>query len=241
MGKKLEPVHYYQTDKRWSDNDYSAPGETTTIKAEGCGIACSAMVIASLADKKVTPADTAAWSKDHGYKALRQGTYYSYFQPQMAEYGIKCNMMNSANCYGKPNAEVHGRVKKALDAGNWVISVAGKGDFTSSGHYILLWGLDQDNVLIKDPYNTKAICSKMDWDRFVKQQKYYWEVQLPEKYKEDLEVVENINIEVDGLDYTVSAINKDGYTYIKTRDIASALGFEVSNKGKTPVLKKKDR
>jgi hypothetical protein len=79
----------------------------------------------------------------------------------------------------------------------------------------------------------------MPWDRFIKQQKYYWEIKVPEKFKEDDEVVENINIEVDGLDYTVSAINKDGYTYIKTRDIAAACGFDVSSKGKTPILTKK--
>ena len=236
---KLEPILYMQTDKRWANNDYSAKGEQTTIKAEGCGIACSAMVIASLADKKVTPVDTAEWSKANGYKALHQGTYYAYFKPQFAKYGIKCNMMNSVNCYGKPNAEVHKNVQKSLDNGNWVIAVAGKGDFTSSGHYILCYGLNQDHVLIKDPYNTKPICSKMPWDKFIKQIKYYWEIQLPDKYKEDLEVVENINIEVDGLDYTVSAINKDGYTQIKTRDIAAACGFDVSNKGAMPILTKK--
>ena len=112
MGKKLEPILYMQTDDRWENNDYSAKGEKTTIKAEGCGIAYSAMVIASLADKKVTPEVTAKWSLEHGYKAPHQGTYYSYFKPQMAAYGIKCNMMNSVNCYGKPNAEVHKQAKK---------------------------------------------------------------------------------------------------------------------------------
>jgi len=156
MGKKLEPVLYMQTDKRWANNDYSAKGEKTTIKAEGCGIACSAMVIASLADKKVTPADTAAWSLKHGYKAPRQGTYYAYFKPQMAEYGIKCEMMNSVNCYGKPNAEVHQRAKQELKKQNWLIAVMGKGDWTTSGHYVLVYALDGNNVLIKDPYNTKA-------------------------------------------------------------------------------------
>lgn len=236
---KFEPVLYMQTDNRWANHDYSAKGEKTTIKAEGCGITCSAMVIATLVDKKVTPITTCEWSKKHGYKAPHQGTYYAYFQPQFAEYGIKCRMMNSANCYGKPNAPVHKEVKKALENGDWVIAVAGKGDFTSSGHYILCYGLDGNNVLIKDPYNKKTICSKMPWDRFIKQQKYYWEIKVPEKFKEDDEVVENINIEVDGLDYTVSAINKDGYTYIKTRDIASACGFDVSSKGKTPILTKK--
>ena len=46
-------------------------------------------------------------------------------------------------------------------------------------------------------------------------------------------------IEVDGKEYTVEMINKDGYTYVKTRDIATACGFDVSNKGKIPVLKSK--
>ena len=168
---KLEPVLYMQTDSRWANHDYSAKGEKTTIKAEGCGITCSAMVIATLVNKKVTPIDTANWSLKHGYKAPHQGTYYAYFQPQFAEYGVKCRMMNSANCYGNPNAPVHKEVKKALENGNWVIAVAGKGDFTSSGHYILCYGLDGNNVLIKDPYNKKPICSKMPWNQFIKQQK----------------------------------------------------------------------
>lgn len=241
MGKKLEPVQYYQTDPKWADNDYSAKGEKTTIKAEGCGIACSAMVIASLADKKVTPETTAKWSLDHGYKAPHQGTYYSYFKPQMAEYNIKCRMMNSTNCYGKPNKDVHKEVRKALENGDWIIACAGKGDFCSSGHYIVLWSMDGEDVLINDPYNKKPICSKMPWDKLVPQMKYYWLIEIPEKYKEEKYMAENINIEVDGLDYTVSAINHEGYTYIKTRDLAAACNYEVSNKGKTPILTKKNK
>lgn len=241
MGKKLEPCLYMQTDQRWSNNDYSAKGEKTTIKAEGCGIACSAMVIASLADKKVTPEDTCRWSLAHGYKAPHQGTYYSYFKPQMAEYGIKCEMMNSVNCYGKPNAEVHQRAKKELEKQNWLIAVMGKGDWTSSGHYIVVYSLDGNNVLIKDPYNTKAKCLKAPWEVFSKQVKYYWAIEIPDKYKEVKYMVENINIEVDGLDYTVQAINQDGYNFVKVRDLAVICGFDVSNEGKNPILKKKDR
>lgn len=236
---KFEPILYMQTDNRWSDLDYSAKGEKTTIKAEGCGIACSAMVIASLTDKKVTPVETADWSLKHGYKAPHQGTYYSYFKPQMAAYGIKCEMMNSKNAYHDKNAKVHKEVRKALEDGDWVIVVFGVGEYTNSGHYCLMYGLEGNDVLIKDPWNKKPNLLKKNFDEAAYQSKYYWRVHVPEKYKEDLEVIENINIEVDGLDYTVSAINKDGYTYIKTRDIAAACGFDVSNKGKTPILTKK--
>lgn len=239
MNKLGKPVMYYQTDPKWANHDYSTKGEQTTIKAEGCGITCSAMVISSITGKTVTPIDTAEWSKSHGYKALKQGTYYAYFKPQMAEYGIKCRMMNSVNCYNKPNASVHKEVRKSLEDGNWIIAVAGKGDFTSSGHYILCYAMDGDNVLINDPYNKKEICSKMPWDRFIKQQKYYWEIEIPEKYKEDDEVIVRENIIVDGEEYTVEMINKDGYTYIKTRDIGAIFGYNISNKGGTPILDKK--
>lgn len=58
---------------------------------------------------------------------------------------------------------------------------------------------------------------------------------------EEEEVVEKGMIEVDGKEYTVDLINKDGYTYIKTRDFAVACGYDVSSKGKTPILTKKDR
>lgn len=57
--------------------------------------------------------------------------------------------------------------------------------------------------------------------------------------QEDDEVVTKGLIEVNGKEYTVEMINKDGYTYVKTRDIANACGFDISNKGKIPVLKSK--
>lgn len=236
---KLDLIQYYQTDPKWKDHDYSAKGEKTTIGAEGCGTTCAAMIIATLVDKKVTPVTTSDWSKSHGFKALHQGTYYSYFKPQFAEYGIKCEMMNSKNAYHDKNAKVHKEVKKALQEGDLVIVVFGAGEYTTSGHYAILQELDGDKVIIKDPWNKKPNLLKKNFDDVIYQSKYYWRVYVPDKYKEDLEVVENINIEVDGLDYTVSAINKDGYTYIKTRDIAVACGYDVSNKGATPILTKK--
>lgn len=239
MGKKLDLIQYYQTDPKWKNHDYSAKGEKTTIGAEGCGTTCAAMVIATLADKNVTPITTSEWSKSHGFKALKQGTYYSYFKPQFAEYGIKCEMMNSKNVYHDKNAKVHKEVRKALEEGDLVIVVFGVGEYTNSGHYAIMQELDGDKVIIKDPWNKKPNLLKKNFDDATYQAKYYWKVHVPEKYKEDLEMVENINIEVDGLDYTVQAINKDGYTYIKTRDIAVACGFDVSNKGKTPILTKK--
>jgi hypothetical protein len=55
-------------------------------------------------------------------------------------------------------------------------------------------------------------------------------------YEEDDEMVEKDKIIVDGKEYTVEMIRKDGTTYIKTRDIAKVLGLGVGAKGKVPVL-----
>lgn len=59
------------------------------------------------------------------------------------------------------------------------------------------------------------------------------------KQEVDDEVVEQAKIIVDGKEYAVERILKDGTNYIKIRDIAAALGYEVGNQGSTAVLRKK--
>lgn len=59
---------------------------------------------------------------------------------------------------------------------------------------------------------------------------------MPKKYMEDDEVVKEDVILVDGKEYTVSMIRKDGLTYIQTRDIADILNLDVSNEGRIPKL-----
>ena len=57
--------------------------------------------------------------------------------------------------------------------------------------------------------------------------------------KEEEEMVEQAKLIVDGEEYTVERILKDGTNYIKIRDIADVLGYEISNQGSTAVLTKK--
>lgn len=70
-------------------------------------------------------------------------------------------------------------------------------------------------------------------------------VSLIEKYglvkydEEVLEMVEKDKIIVDGKECKVNMIRKDGVTYVKTRDIAELVGYQVGSQGKVPVLTKK--
>lgn len=50
------------------------------------------------------------------------------------------------------------------------------------------------------------------------------------------EVVEKDKIIINGKEYEVHMIRKDGVTYIKTRDLAQAEGIEVGSRGRIPVI-----
>lgn len=179
----IQPIYYMQTDSRWKNHNYSAPGENKTIGSSGCGVACSAMVIATLKNKNITPVETAEWSMAHGYKALNQGTYYTYFIPQFKEYGIECKRLNTSNLYGKSSSTYHAEALNALKNGNWVIACMGKGNWTSSGHFILVYGYEDGYVYINDPASKASNRIKNTWDLFASQIKYLWTVTVPDSLK----------------------------------------------------------
>lgn len=174
-----QPVVYMQTDPRWANKDYSAPGESTTIGKSGCGPTCAAMLVETLTGKTFTPADACAWSAAHGYKALNQGTYYSYFVPQFKEFGIECQQLNSVSLYGNSASAAHDKAFDLLKQGYYLIACMGKGLWTSSGHFIVVWWED-GKVRINDPASTKTERLNGDLATFKAQVKYYWAVDARE-------------------------------------------------------------
>lgn len=185
----LLPIQYLQTDPKWSSRDYSAAGESTTIGRAGCGPTCMAMVIATLKDKAVTPILTAAWALKNGYKAPNQGTYYSYFSPQGAKFGISVKQQNVVNLRKMNTAAAaphHKAAEDAIKAGKWVICCMGVGLWTSSGHYILWYGLENGKALIRDPNSTKPERTNGDLALLQAQVKYYWIIDVP-KGEEEVE------------------------------------------------------
>lgn len=181
--KFIQPISYLQTDPKWKNHNYSAKGEKKTIGSAGCGVTATAMVIATLKDKNVTPVTTAEWSMSHGYKALNQGTYYTYFVPQFSQYGITCKRLNQSNLYGKSFSTAHTEALNALKNGNWVIACMGKGHWTKAGHFILLYKYENGYVHINDPASLKADRVKNTWDLFAKQVKYMWVIDVPNNVK----------------------------------------------------------
>ena len=188
-----KPVSYLQTDSRWAKWPYSNYNENTNIGASGCGPTAMAMVIATWVDPSVTPVTTCQWSLDNGYKATGNGTYQSYFVPQAAAYGLECYRVNTSSLQYMSSANAakyHQEAHDAVDEGHLVICLMGKGLWTSSGHFILWYSNDGDDVLINDPASTKAARLRNTFAKLKSEVRYYWVVKVPE------EVVSMTNSEV---------------------------------------------
>jgi hypothetical protein len=149
-----------------------------------------AMVLATWADKSVTPETECAWALRHGYKAPRQGTYYGYFVPAAARYGLKARQLSWTNIYGNSKSSLHEEARKAVEAGHLVIACMGKGLWTSSGHYVLVWKIQGNTIYINDPASTRYVRTQGDYNLFKQQVKYYWVIERPENMKEEPDMTE---------------------------------------------------
>lgn len=174
-------VEYAQCDGRWRDVDYSTEGEKTNICESGCGPTCAAMILATWIDAKITPLQTATWSKRAGFKAYKQGTYYAYFKKQFEEYGIRAYQLNSRNLRKYPDESMHMRALEELGKGNPVIACMGPKNWTLHGHYILLWDVQNGIAYVNDPASTERHRTRGSWELLKKEVKYYFVVERPER------------------------------------------------------------
>lgn len=183
-----QPVYYLQVDPKWKNKPYATKGEKSTIGSAGCGPTSAAMLIATLVDKNVTPETTCAWSMKKGYKALNQGTYYTYFEPQFAEYGIKCTRLNISRINRKPNDPIHDKALELLDEGHYLIALMGPGNWTGSGHYVVVWK-QNGKYYINDSYSKIARRTIGDFKQFRTECRMYWAIDArPFNKKEEEEM-----------------------------------------------------
>lgn len=185
-----QPVSYLQTDRRWANQAYAVKGESATVGGSGCGPTAMAMVLATWADPKVTPATECAWALAHGYKAKGHGTFYGYFTPAAARYGLTCAQLNYASLHGNAASSYHEKVKAALGRGDLVIACMGPGNWTRSGHFVLLWDVIGDVAYVNDPASTLTRRTRGSWALFRQQVKYYFVIKRPAKLPEKEETMD---------------------------------------------------
>lgn len=142
-------VYYNQLDKRYASKPYG----TDDIGTYGCGPTCMAMVVSSLASETVDPVEMACWAYENGYWCSRSGSYHSLIPGAAKEWGLPVQ-----GC-GKTEGQ---RIVDALSQGKLVVAIMLKGHFTSSGHFIVLRGVENGKILVADPANYTR--SQQAWD-----------------------------------------------------------------------------
>ena len=130
--------HIYQIDPAWSELPYAGG----TIRQNACGPTCLTMVyVFKTGHTDMTPVDMCALSEAGNY-APTGATEWSF-------------MTNGAWQLGLNGTELHvdrSSITQALRSGAPIIASVRPGTFTSVGHYIVLYGIDDaDQIGVYDP------------------------------------------------------------------------------------------
>lgn len=138
----VEIMYYMQTDSRWASKYY---GGTDTIEEFGCGPTCMAIVVSSLTDTTIDPELMCQWANENGYWFPQSGSLHTLIPDVASKYGLSCEGVEN-------NSEAAHKLSKALSSGKLVVALMGKGNFTNSGHFIVLRGITEDGlVYVADP------------------------------------------------------------------------------------------
>lgn len=130
---------FLQWDVRWG---YMPYGERGVVGSSGCGPACLSMAVFYLTgNRECTPDAIAQYSLDEKYYIDGVGTAWALLDNYPTEYGLTVThpYINEEN------------IKADLDKGNILICSVRPGDFTSEGHFIVIYGYDENGFKINDP------------------------------------------------------------------------------------------
>lgn len=139
----------YQKDTQWANYPYAE----SDFADSGCGPISLAMVYIYLTgDTSKSPTDIADLATASG-RASIDGTDWAFMEEGAATLGMQCEALAA-------DAAV---IKAHLEAGNPLIAIMGPGDFTTTGHFIVISGLDHNGQLIIKDSNSKER-TKQTWD-----------------------------------------------------------------------------
>ena len=151
----------YQTDPQWASHPYAGG----TVEKNGCGPTCLSMVYVALTGRDdLDPADMADFSEHGGYTADGM-TAWALMSDGAAELGLASDELPASAA----------AVREALLAGRPVICSVGPGDFTTTGHFIVLAGLTEDGeVVVHDPNSAERSVRTWDLERVIGQCLNLW-------------------------------------------------------------------
>lgn len=156
-----------QWDPRWGYDQYNGDFVANT----GCGPLCLSMVGWYLTgDAQFAPNRVIQFATEHGYGDKGNGSKWTL----ISEGGPALGLMV------KELPLVEKKITDYLKAGNIIIAVMGPGDFTSTGHYIVLTGYEDGQLTINDPNSLEKSLKAWPYETFAAQVRNLWLVQAGE-------------------------------------------------------------
>ena len=129
---------FVQWDKRWGYEKYSG----NFFAASGCGPTTLSMVVVYLThNREASPIAVAKYSKEAGYSVDGSGSSWTLISEGCRHYGVNA----------KTVALDESRMKAELDEGHPIVVNVGPGDFTDTGHFMVITGYDDEGFSINDP------------------------------------------------------------------------------------------
>ena len=141
---------FIQWDERWGYKQYG----DDFFALNGCGPTCLSMVCLGLGgDTKYDPYTVGQLMDNNGYYETGVGSKWSV-------------MTDGASLIGLHGEEIsldEYVIRSTLENGSPIICSVGEGDFTQSGHFIVLAGIAQDgSIIVNDPCS--RINSEQTWE-----------------------------------------------------------------------------
>ncbi len=139
----------FQWDERWGYTEYG----NEIMGLSGCGPTCLSMVcVYLLNDTKYTPRYVADFAQRNGYCVPGSGSAWTLISQGGQELGLDITEIPLDG----------NRIIRNLEAGNPIICVMGPGDFTTTGHFIVMTGYVDGKIKVNDPNSPTR--SEMLWD-----------------------------------------------------------------------------
>ena len=150
-----------QWDERWGYITYNGG----MMGYGGCGPTTLSMVVLFLTrDATATPAAVAAYAESAGYCVPGSGSTWSLIKEGCEHYGLHASEV----------AMVENRIRDKLDEGCPVVVNVGPGDFTDSGHYMVIVGYDDQGFIINDPNSRTNSEKRWTFDQLNGQVRNLW-------------------------------------------------------------------
>ena len=150
-----------QWDERWGYTKYG----DNIMGLSGCGPTCLSMVcIYLLNDPQYTPRYIADFAEQYGYCVPGNGSAWTLISEGGKELGLDVIEI--------PLDE--NRIIRNLEVGNPIICIMGPGDFTTSGHYIVMTGYVDGKIKVNDPNSPTKSEKLWDYDEIKDQIRNLW-------------------------------------------------------------------